>query len=281
MLCETHSIADWYKFTFLLRVSVYDRVWRYGFAPFKYHEASTFLAVSPSKIVLWTASPTTVVDMIRRRNDILKPTSELGILNVHGPTVTASEGEQGRRYRKVTTSSFGHSMFEGAWNQGVLKAGTLAKRLIATEETPGRVKKELELVTFAVVSEVCFGIEVDEEGEMILRKHKPHEGTMSYWESFAVSAEYMGVTFLTPRAVLKNSPFELHKKAHQSNVEWLAYMEDMIQEKQMERNSGAMPTSPNLLGKRYNLAKLHNGINEQDHRLSLLCVRRREGPSRV
>jgi cytochrome P450 len=183
---------------------------------------------------------------MRRRTDIMKP--EIPILNVHGPTVTGSEGEQARRYRKVTTAAFGHQMFTQAWNQGVAKAGILARRLVHSEGRPGEVKKELELVTFAVVSEVCFGIGVTEEGHMELKKHQPHEGSMSYWESFAVSAEFMGVTFLTPKAVLKRSPLKVHRKAYESNKEWLAYMEDMIQEKRLEREDGEIPSSPNLLG---------------------------------
>jgi cytochrome P450 len=186
--------------------------------------------------------------MTRRRDDMLKPTHELEILNVHGPTVTASDGAQGRRYRKVTTQAFRHAMFESAWTSSVDKAGVLASRLVKGTERPGRVKKELELVTFAVVSEVCFGIRTTPDGDMILERHVPHVGKMNYWESFAVSAEHMGVTFLTPKALMSRSPFAVHARARESNTEWLAYMEDMIQEKRMERKDGHTTKASNLLG---------------------------------
>lgn len=199
-------------------------------------------------MVLWTCSPTAVVDVSRRRNDILKPVDELALLNVHGPTVTSSDGEQGRRYRKVTTSCFGHHIFEGAWNEGVERTGILTERLVSSAEYPGRVKKELELVTFAVVSGVCFGISATPDGDMVLQRHTPHKGRLSYWESFAVSADFMGVTYMTPKAVLKRGLFEMHRIANTSNEEWSSYMEDMIVEKKLEREAGIIPKNPNLLG---------------------------------
>ncbi|KAF2878215.1 cytochrome P450 [Massariosphaeria phaeospora] len=243
-------LPDWMTKSWL-PVSVYDRIWRHGFAPFAYHQSSTILVVSPFKLALWTSSPVAVQDMIRRRSDIVKPTEELSVLNVHGPTVTASEGEQARRYRKITTGCFSHAMFEHVWSESIAKADILVRRLVGSEEMPGRVKKELELVTFAVVSQVCFGISVSEEGEMILKEHKPHMGRISYWESFAQSAENMGITFLTPKAILKNSPFKMHKTANISNEEWAAYMEDMIEEKRRERERGKVPKTPNLLDSLY------------------------------
>ncbi|KAL9097271.1 MAG: hypothetical protein Q9165_000698 [Trypethelium subeluteriae] len=189
--------------------------------------------------------------MTRRRADVLKPVDELALLNVHGPTVTGSDGEQGRLYRAVTTGCFGQHMFKGAWEMGVEKANMLARRLVSTPECPGRVKRELELVTFAVVSEVCLGIGVSQDGDMMLKRHRPHTGSMSYWESFAVSADYMGVTYLTPKPVLKWSPFKIHSIASTSNSEWLGYMEDMIEEKRLEREAGVIPKDANLLDSLY------------------------------
>ena len=244
----------------ICRVSVYDRIWSYGYAPFAYHGSTTILVVSPFHMVLWTCSPTAVVDLVRRRNDIFKPVREVDILNVHGPTVTASDGECGKRYRKVTTACFGRHMFEGAWYESVRKAESLVKRFITSAEYPGRVKKELEVVTFAVVSEVCLGISVSSEGEMILKRHTPHRHKMSYWESFAVSAEYMGVTYLTPKSILKNSPLEAHRVANTSNEEWRKYMEDMLVEKRLEIEAIGAPKDPNLLGE---YSSLHSTFNSR------------------
>lgn len=142
---------------------------------------------------------------MHRQDEPPKPAEDFQILNIHEPTVTATGGSEGERYRKVSARAFGQKTFEKAWYDSTRRAEDLVKKLVLFTERREELdlKRRSEVVTFDVVSELCFGVGVIEKGQRLRddggQKVEEMGHEMSYCEAFALSAEYMGVNYTTPQ----------------------------------------------------------------------------------
>lgn len=78
------------------RLSRFGRVWHEGYGPFARQGSDTFMVVSPGGNILWSCDPDTILQFSKRNHDFVKPVEMMGMLNMYGPTVTATEGEENR-----------------------------------------------------------------------------------------------------------------------------------------------------------------------------------------
>lgn len=133
----------------------------------------------------------------------------MGMLNIHGPTVTGTEGEESRRYRRITTGSFGRETYVETWKEGVVEAGELFERLKSLTDKR-QLNRELETLTLNVVSTVCFGGDQDQypvkDNKNSISKtgaHYKNRHTMTYRNAFGISADNMGFIYLVPHFLLR------------------------------------------------------------------------------
>ena len=238
---------------------MFDPVWQEGHRPFARLNTETFLAVSPWRIVLWTCNPEAVLQITSRRNDFVKPVTDLAVLNIYGPTVTATEGEESKYYRKITASSLGQRTYQTTWKESLEKTQLLLQHWQEGKST-ARVRDINHgpaKLTLLVISKVCLGRGVswnDDNNQgsnsrniarttfARARRNKQHyrslekSHSMGYHEAFKTSLDYMGVIYLTPYFLLSRkarkdwtlrgsntylgySPLRLHQIAWTSFVE--------------------------------------------------------------
>jgi cytochrome P450 len=168
--------------------------------------------------VLWTCDADAIQQIYKRPQDFCKPVADMGMLNIHGPTVTGTEGEESRSYRRITTEAFGTKTYRETWHESIVEAGKLFGRL-ETLEDKRTLSSQLERLTLNVVSQVCLGRDPEKEygdghteyNRSILLKFlgKPMSNgklkqrhKMTYHEAFGTSANHMGSIYLMPRLLL-------------------------------------------------------------------------------
>jgi cytochrome P450 len=232
--------------------------------------------------VLWTCDADVIQQIYKRPQDFCKPVADMRMLNIHGPTVTGTEGEESRRYRRITTEAFGNRTYKETWRESIVQAGQMFGRLKALQDKR-LLSRELERLTLNVVSQVCFGRDAEKEyaeghaqynGSILLkflgkpmsngRMKKKHQ--MTYHEAFGTSADHMGSIYLMPRLLLSKkhpapplsyatdmaselSPLPIHRRAWRSFLEWRWYMEEMVEKHQEYRRLNKGNEKRNLLGK--------------------------------
>lgn len=82
------------------------RIWQSGYSIFRDLGADSFFLCSPSGPMLMTCDVHLVKQVLTRAHDFHAPVEVLGLYNIYGPTLAASEGEHWRLYRKITTPFF-------------------------------------------------------------------------------------------------------------------------------------------------------------------------------
>ncbi|TGO50596.1 hypothetical protein BCON_0180g00220 [Botryotinia convoluta] len=229
-----------------LPLLIFDHVWHAGYEPFARMGCDTFLAVSPSRIVMWTCDSDAIDQLFERRNDFEKPVEDMQMLNIHGPTVTGTNGAESRRYRRVTAGAFGSQTYHKVWKESIIATEKILSNLNLKDDSGICLTSPLEETTLDIVSRVCFGrddslergtnLESDDYQDLKTQK-KSQKHQLSYNEAFSTSASHMGSIYLVPRLLLKISPFKIHKRAWKSFKEWQWYMEEMVAARKHNRST--------------------------------------------
>ncbi|KAF7941443.1 hypothetical protein EAE99_001080 [Botrytis elliptica] len=229
-----------------LPLLIFDRVWHAGYEPFALIGCDTFLAVSPSRIVMWTCDSDAIDQLFERRNDFEKPVEDMQMLNIHGPTVTGTNGAESRRYRRVTAGAFGSQTYHKVWKESIIATEKVLSNLDLEDNSGICLTSPLEETTLDIVSRVCFGrdeslerdtnVESDEHQDF-KTPNESQKHQLSYNEAFSTSASHMGSIYLVPRLLLKFSPFKIHKRAWKSFKEWQWYMEEMVAARKQNRST--------------------------------------------
>jgi hypothetical protein len=189
-----------------LPLSLFYRIWHAGYEPFAKVGEEAFLVVSPRGIVLWTCDPHVNMQIMNRHKDFPKATDMLSILNLYGPTITASEGEEHRLYRSIAAPSFNEAMHGRVW---ATSSDEAAKITAHWDKNGGCVENVVEDSTrFAlhVLSRVIYGREMTwGENEQVPKNHK-----LPFGKACSDAFKYNDVLFFTPMPVLSKSvPREL------------------------------------------------------------------------
>ncbi|KAF2800903.1 cytochrome P450 [Melanomma pulvis-pyrius CBS 109.77] len=170
-------------------------------------------------------SRTHITHVSSRHKYFLKPTDMLALLNIHGPTITASEGPENQMYRKVAAPSFGEDTHRSVWNVSLEQAGSM---LDIWEKEQGNVPHvDVYSNRFAlhVLSAVFFDKTMAWGSE---DNDKPPPGhALTYTDAISTAFKSNETLFMTPPLILHYSPLKLHVSAQQSYVEFKTYMSEM------------------------------------------------------
>ncbi|RAL64937.1 hypothetical protein DID88_001528 [Monilinia fructigena] len=177
-----------------LPLLIFDRVWHAGYEPFaRYLSAETILK---------------------------KPVAEMQMLNIHGPTVTGTNGAESRRYRRVTTAAFGTKTYDRVWKESIIAA-----------------EKILSDLNLEANNGICLTSPLEKDDSEHRHRKRSHKHELSYFEAFSTSASHMGSIYLVPRLLLKISPLKIHKHAWKSFKEWQWYMKKWFAARQHNRSA--------------------------------------------
>lgn len=223
--------------------------------------ADTFIIVSAGGNVLWTCDPEVITQLNSRHGDFIKPVDMLGMLNIYGPTITASEGEEHRKYRKIASPSFNENTHQTVWNESIRQAGLM---LDFWKHDRGHVA-DINLQTSRYALHVLSKAFFDKAMEWTTEVNKSHGHGLSYPEAISAVFKYNNTLFMTPRPVLSKSrllpassrceysheadisPVKEHKLAKQAFVEFQKYMEEMVAEQKQSTTSKEQAEGGNLL----------------------------------
>ena len=188
------------------RLLVMRRVWHHGYTPFRRVDSDTFIAVSPTGNVLWTCDPDFIVNLSARRADFPKPLGMLGMLNLFGPTITATEGSESRLYRKIASPSFNENTHRKVWNYTIEESGALLRRWDArTRQNKDGIllHDDAARMTLHVLSYCAYGRKMVWDDGQSQRDISRNGHKLSYSEAIASMLARMPVIFMTPPKVLR------------------------------------------------------------------------------
>lgn len=164
--------------------------------------------VSPAANVLWTCDPEAVLQLSNRRYDFIKPVKILEMLNIYGPTITATEGEESRLYRKITAPSFSEETHERVWAESLKQTQSMLETWSMRREPICSLNEDLARLTLHVISHVCFARNIEWTDGQNLQHEVPQGHTMSYREAISSLLDNSGILFMTPPPLLcKLFPF--------------------------------------------------------------------------
>ncbi|KAF2109771.1 cytochrome P450 [Lophiotrema nucula] len=243
-----------------LPLSLFFRIWDSGYEPFETIGADTFIVASPGGNVLWTCEPEIIMQLSNRHADFTKPVDMLGILNLYGPTITASEGEEHRKYRKIASPSFNETTHRTVWREAIHQA----ESMLEAWNRDGGLVSDLNLnanrFTLHVLSKALFNKEMPWDTNAV----KAHGHELTYAEAIGAAFKYNHTLFMTPRAVLNHSPLQGHKLAKQAYTEFRRYMEEMVDEQKKAADSGGGLEEGNLLENFVNARQRNDALRIPD-----------------
>ena len=184
------------------RLSLFDRVWHTGYGPFARLGSDTFIMVSAAGNILWTCDPEAILQFSRQHRDFIKPVEMMGMLNMYGPTVTATEGEESRLYRKTAAPSFNDRTHRSAWSESLGQTAALLKRWNSARAPITQLNEDMARLTLHVISYVCFDRHI-EWAEVSEHQDSPPEGhKMSYRKAISSMLDNIPTLFITPPPIL-------------------------------------------------------------------------------
>ena len=161
--------------------------------------------VSAGGNILWTCDPEAILQFSKRNYDFVKPVEMMGMLNMYGPTVTATEGDESRTYRKIAGPSFNDRTHGTAWVESLGQASALVKRWNSTQSLIMQLNEDLARLTLQVISFVCFDRQIGWE-EAIGSQETPPEGhRMTYREAISSIVDNIPNLFIVPPPVLSKN----------------------------------------------------------------------------
>ncbi|KAL8917291.1 MAG: hypothetical protein Q9172_005917 [Xanthocarpia lactea] len=209
------------------RLSRFGRIWHEGHEPFAHLQTDNVIVVSAGGNILWTCSPESIQQFSKRSHDFVKPVEMMGMLNLYGPTITATEGEESRTYRKIAAPSFNDRTHRSAWTESLKRSLSLLQRWESMNAPIERLDTHVARLTLQVISFVCFDRSVDLPSATALETNLSKSHKMTYSEAISSMVENISTLFIVPPPVLRFSPFSAHKEAIASYTVWQKYMEEM------------------------------------------------------
>ena len=188
------------------RMFVFTRGWHHGYEPFKSLGVDTFIIVSPGGNTLCTCDPE-LNSQVFRGSEFGKPVELLKVLNIFGPTMTGTEGEETRLYRKITAPFFGDRTMQKVWHKSIQGSAALLK--VLTSYRSRNYIEDLRSVTarmtLHLLCQICLEQEADCLQELQLVGQIPSNHSLTYGQALQIVLEHMPILSAFPHYVLSIS----------------------------------------------------------------------------
>lgn len=232
-----------------------DSNWHYRYDLFQRVGHDTFLTVSPTKLVMFTAEPSVINQITTRRNDFPKPTYLYRSINIYGPNVIGSEGQVWRHHRKAVSPPFTEKNNHLVWTESIDQAQAMLASWLGPDgkgnKSVDRIMDDTMRLSLHVISNAGFGRKIqwptqesqshtdnpyyDDSSKIKNESEDVEPGhTMSYAYAMHCLLENIFFQFLFPRWFLKYSPFRQLRKANECYHEFGAYMAGMASERKRQ-----------------------------------------------
>jgi hypothetical protein len=160
------------------------------------------MVVSASGNILWTCDPEVTMQIMGRRDDFVKPLDMLGMLNLYGPTITASEGEEHRAYRRVASPSFNNHTHQLVWEEAIVQSRMMIDSWNRNNGQIPHLSKDGANLALHILSRVFFNNKMLWTDDT---KTPPPGHTLTYNEAISSVFKYNSTLFMTPRPIISKS----------------------------------------------------------------------------
>lgn len=160
------------------------------------------MVVSAGGNILWTCDPDTNLQFFKRNHDFVKPVEMMGMLNMYGPTITATEGEESRIYRRIAAPSFNDRTHGSVWTESLGQTSALLKRWESMDTPITQLNEDVARLTLQVLSYVCFDRQIACADAAERQDDPPKGHSMSYREAISSMVDNIPTLFIVPPPVL-------------------------------------------------------------------------------
>ena len=126
----------------------------------------------------------------------------MGMLNMYGPTVTATEGEESRTYRKIAAPSFNDRTHGSAWTESLNQTSALLQRWDSTKAPITQLNEDVARLTLWVISYVCFDRRMEWPDTTGNQDTIPKGHSMNYRTAISSMVDNIPTLFIVPPPVL-------------------------------------------------------------------------------
>lgn len=184
------------------RLSRFGQIWHEGYEPFARLKSDNVIVVSPGGNVLWTCDPESIQQFSKRSHDFVKPVEMMGMLNLYGPTITATEGEESRMYRKTAAPSFNDRTHGSAWTESLKRSLSMLQGWKEMNSPIEQLNEHVARLTLQVISFVCFDRPVDLPSATGLETNQSKSHKMTYSQAISSMVANIPTLFIIPLAAL-------------------------------------------------------------------------------
>ena len=147
-----------------------------------------------------------VKQVLGRAQDFHAPVEVLSLYNLYGPTLAASEGEQWRLYRKISTPFFNTKTHAMVWKEGLQTAERVftqwAKRGALLSDVKGEVMSKLNL---RVIAKIFYNQELEYDQHDATKDAVPSGHSMTFSEAINAVLSNLATIFGLPKWLLGSS----------------------------------------------------------------------------
>ncbi|KJZ78718.1 hypothetical protein HIM_02109 [Hirsutella minnesotensis 3608] len=246
-----------------LDLMIPDMSYRTGFERFKRH-GDVFLIVSPSSCQLQLANAEAIRHVALRREQFPKWLASYGILRQFGENVLTAEGPQWRHHRKVTSASFNERNAALVFREAIVQTQGMLRTWVGPSglrtEPLRTVASDTMRLALNIIGYVGFGLRLLWPGQKLptdcdptLSKYAsldpPPGHDMSFVDTMSSVMENILLLLLTPKWLLRLSPFRRTRESAVAYREYITYMDELMEGKVEEaRKGGRAEEGMDLMG---------------------------------
>ncbi|KAE9375772.1 cytochrome P450 monooxygenase-like protein [Stipitochalara longipes BDJ] len=226
-----------------------------------------YLIVSPGQIFMSCSNAEANIQLTTRRRDFVKPVELYAIVDIFGPSILTTEGEEWKRHRKIVAPAFSEKSNSLVWKESLRQGLGMVEVWSKLEgNTSGTMKVEdtapyIATMALHVISAAGFGVRQlwageDETklGSNAVSGFNTSKLIGSHTVTFKESLKTLlhGIIWLAifPVSLLEKSPFKLHKKLLRAFAECHDYFSELseFKIKQLERGETTEKGTMDVMG---------------------------------
>ncbi|KAF9255705.1 cytochrome P450 [Marasmius fiardii PR-910] len=189
----------------------------------------------PGKDVIVSIADATVAkEILTARTRFPKPLEMYGVLSFFGPNVVVSEGDDWRRYRKLTSPSFSDENNKLVWNESIKIVTDLFENVWGQQEAI-HLEHPLDItlpIALYVISVAGFGRRISWVEDQVV----PAGHQLTFKDALETVSHNTFVKFLLPDLILRTT--KRFRKARLAFSEIEKYMIEMIENRKAGRDNG-------------------------------------------
>jgi len=173
---------------------------------FEEMKSDSFFLCSPSGSMFMTCDVHIVKQILGKAHDFHAPVEVLGLYNIYGPTLAASEGEQWRLYRNISTPFFNSKTHGMVWKESLEKAERVSTQWARGDTLVSDVKGEvMSKLNLRVIAKIFYNQELEYDQNDTMKDVAPCGHSLTFSEAINAVLSNLATIFGLPRWLLGSS----------------------------------------------------------------------------